>query len=109
MSLPSITMNGSVEKSIDSFERSIEHRLDGSRRMLWQVFVVLVTNAAACLLVMGSTRVFEIVVQGRVDRVVFRYLESAFDALDVVLVVAFALSAILIALRTVREAGPLKV
>jgi hypothetical protein len=83
----------SLKHSVGNFERFVEFRLHlhGVGLKLWQVFVVFAVNIGACLLVLCATLVFGILGQSMFDNVPL--LDTLLDVLDLMIVLAFSLSA----------------
>jgi hypothetical protein len=107
MSLDTMSMHSIP---INKLEKFVEFRLrDLSLVRVWRVAVALVTNLIACLLVIAATRAFEIILHGRIDGFslggahLASYVDPVLDALNLLLVLVFTTSAILVVVRTFRE------
>ena len=83
---------------INKLERKIEFRLGAHKRVL-RVFVALVTNAVMCLMVIATTRVFEILIDYLYDRGDLKFFAAVpfrriIDGLDILIITVFVISAV---------------
>ena len=96
---------------INKIEREIEFRLGPNGRLVLRAFVILLTNTVLALMVLGTTRVFELTIDylyGKEPRILgtalLRYLTEGMYVLDLLIINIFFISALVKIFRLwVRE------